>query len=355
MLTLKPWLQSAYDEVALALELKRLPASIIISGDLRLQSASLAVAIAKLFLCENPQGRQPCGKCHSCMQLSDESLSHPDFLAVLSSTKESFDQEEDLSHKASDLLDNAIKADGTSLRIDTLRRFQDWLVQSSMGARGKVAVISNAHLMPEAAANAMLKTFEEPPSNTLIIMLTKSTDALLPTILSRAFKVYIKKPDFKSAYHELEELKVDTKYAAQALCLSAGAPFAAADLIRTQKIEKVLDLLDALSNTLCNKQDPQEFIEKLYKKDAKAFVFTPQERTAILAEFLLELLKYKAHISEDRLPLLVEADVKTLAKIKAKRIFIAKDALKFLQGGNNMSPLRTPQIFMRAWIDDLKS
>ena len=49
------------------------------------------------------------------------------------------------------------------------------------------------------------------------------------------------------------------------------------------------------------------------------------------------------------------ADVKTLAKIKAKRIFIAKDALKFLQGGNNMSPLRTPQIFMRAWIDDLKS
>ncbi len=355
MLTLKPWLQSAYDEVALALELNRLPSSIIISGDLRLQSASLAIAIAKLFLCENLQGRQPCGKCHSCMQLSDEGLSNPDFLAVLSSTKEEFDQEEDLSHKASALLDNTIKADGTSLRIDTLRRFQDWLVQSSMGSRGKVAVISNAHLMPEAAANAILKTFEEPPNNTLIIMLTKSTDALLPTILSRAFKVYIKKPDFKSACQELEDLKVDTKYAAQALCLSAGAPFTAAELIKSQKIDKVLDLLDSLSNTLCNRQDPQEFIEKLFKKDAKIPIFSPQERGAILAEFLLELLKYKAHISEDKLPLLRGMDVKALSKIKAKRIFIAKDALKFLQGANNMSPLRTPQIFMRAWIDDLKS
>ena len=120
-------------------------------------------------------------------------------------------------------------------------------------------------------------------------------------------------------------------------------------------MDKVLDLLDSLSNTLCNRQDPQEFIEKLFKKDAKIPIFSPQERGAILAEFLLELLKYKAHISEDKLPLLRGMDVKSLSKIKAKRIFIAKDALKFLQGANNMSPLRTPQIFMRAWIDDLKS
>ncbi|MDO5352089.1 MAG: hypothetical protein Q4E81_04560 [Succinatimonas sp.] len=355
MSNLKPWLQSAYDEVTLALELNRLPSSIIISGDLRLQSASLAIAIAKLFLCENRQGKQPCGHCHSCMQLTGENLSHPDFLAVLSSTKDAFDHEEDLSHRTLDLLENTIRSDGTSLRIDTLRRFQDWIMQSSMGARGKVAVISNAHLMPEAAANAILKTFEEPPENTLIIMLTKSTDALLPTILSRAFKIYIKRPDFESACRELENMQVDTKYAAQALCLSADAPFAAADLIRSQKIEKILDLLKSLGDTLCNKQDPRDFIEKLFKKDLKVPLFTPQERVAILEEFLLELLKYKAHIAEEKLPLLVGLDLNSLLKIKAKQIFIAKNALKFLLGGNNMAPLRAPQIFMRSWIDNLKS
>ena len=57
----------------------------------------------------------------------------------------------------------------------------------------KVAVIADAHTMPEGAANAILKTFEEPPQNTLIIMTARSLESLLPTILSRAYKIVLQK------------------------------------------------------------------------------------------------------------------------------------------------------------------
>ena len=353
-LALKPWLQTSYTELQTALRLGRLPASVIISGDLRLESSLLALEIAKLYLCEDPVNGECCAKCHSCMQLSNPDLSHPDFLGVLSPTKESFDREEDLSHRACDLIANCEHAEATVLRIDTLRRFQEWIMQSSMGSRGKVAVIANAHLMPEAAANAILKTFEEPPAHTLIIMLTKSTDALLPTILSRAFKLYIHRPDYATALKELESLGVDTKFAPQALCLNGDAPKAAATMLKEGKIEKILDLIQSLSLALVNQGDPQAFIDKLFALEEKNAIFLAPERAAILEEFLLELLKYKAHVSLVKLPLLQECKVELLSKIKAQKIFAAKDALKFLRGGNNMTALRAPAIFMRSWIDSLK-
>ena len=354
---LKPWLNRPYLDLSAAFSLKRLQSSIIISGDLRLNTANLAVKTAMLYLCDHPEGNEPCGKCKSCQMLMDEGLSHPDFLAVLSSTKDAFDKGADLSHRVLDLYENAEDSSGTSLRIDSLRHFQEWASQSTMGSHGKVAVISNAHLMPEAAANAILKTFEEPPQDTLIIMLTKSLDALLPTILSRAFKVSVSAPDVDVATQELLDMQVDVTYAHQALALSGYAPSLAVTLIKSGKILKVLEIVDALANTLSKKVDPIFFVEKILEndKDKKSSVFTQEERVQILSEFVLELLKYKAGITQDKLPLLLNVDAKALVYIQAENLFASLQRLKFIKGGNNLSPIRAMQAVMRDFVNSLMS
>jgi len=71
----------------------------------------------------------------------------------------------------------------------TIRSLIQFLRLQSFQGRWKVAIVADAHRMNASAANAFLKTLEEPPPGSLIMMLTSSTAGLLPTILSRCQKV----------------------------------------------------------------------------------------------------------------------------------------------------------------------
>lgn len=69
--------------------------------------------------------------------------------------------------------------------IDSLRQFRDEVFQSPYEAKRKIFIIHDADRMLPYSANALLKTFEEPPSWAVIILLSGNSDAILPTILSR--------------------------------------------------------------------------------------------------------------------------------------------------------------------------
>jgi DNA polymerase-3 subunit delta' len=69
--------------------------------------------------------------------------------------------------------------------VDQMRALEDALHQKPFVARRKVAIIYDADRMGNASANAFLKTLEEPPPETYILLLTRVPDALLPTISSR--------------------------------------------------------------------------------------------------------------------------------------------------------------------------
>ncbi len=82
-----------------------------------------------------------------------------------------------------------------SIKIEHIRQAQRFLSLKTVNTERKVLIINNAHTMGEEAANAFLKTLEEPPAHSLIILLTSRLDSILPTIISRCRKLYCPAPD----------------------------------------------------------------------------------------------------------------------------------------------------------------
>jgi len=78
----------------------------------------------------------------------------------------------------------------TNVKIEHIREAQKFVSLSPVRLDKKVLIINRAHTMRDEAANAFLKTLEEPPGRALIIVLADRLDTILPTILSRCCKLY---------------------------------------------------------------------------------------------------------------------------------------------------------------------
>jgi len=115
---------------------------------------------AKIFgqaiLCESTNSA-PCGVCSACVKFS--SGNHPDFHAVLRK--------------------------GLSIGVDEIRKIQDSIIIKPIEAEKKVYIIEQADKMTEQAQNCLLKTLEEPPGDSLLILCVQNAGAMLRTIQSR--------------------------------------------------------------------------------------------------------------------------------------------------------------------------
>ncbi len=125
------------------------------------ETRALALSIAKLLLCESPdlEGAvpRPCGICRGCTKFRHQV--HPDL--------------------------ECIEANGAMIKIDQIRDLQRSLAFSPLEALRRVCLIFDAQKMNPSAANAFLKTLEEPPAGTYLILTATSVRVLLSTIVSR--------------------------------------------------------------------------------------------------------------------------------------------------------------------------
>lgn len=174
----------------------RLHHGLIFHGPMGVGKARTARALAGVLLCHQPEqdlaGRpQPCGSCASCRLLArdeqelaesdrDEeqgvlaSSNHPDLHVV---TKELALFSSDASTRRRVL---------TQFPVDVVREhLVEPVYRRPQVGRGKVFVVEEAELLNPASQNALLKTLEEPPANTTLILITTREERLLPTIRSR--------------------------------------------------------------------------------------------------------------------------------------------------------------------------
>jgi DNA polymerase-3 subunit delta' len=79
-----------------------------------------------------------------------------------------------------------ISPDGSSIKVDQIREIENFLSLAPFNSKRRVVLIDAADTMSYAASNALLKIFEEPPEDSLIILVTGEIDKILPTIQSRA-------------------------------------------------------------------------------------------------------------------------------------------------------------------------
>jgi DNA polymerase III subunit delta' len=123
-----------------------------------------AIELAKALNCSESEGDESCDECLSCRKI--ENRTHPDFFII-------------------EPVKNTPTAREAIIKIDPIRELQRKLAFHPYEGKVKVAVIDDADLMNPQAANSFLKTLEEPPSATMLVLVSSNPFKLLPTLISR--------------------------------------------------------------------------------------------------------------------------------------------------------------------------
>lgn len=146
--------------------------SVILHGGQAEGRRRAALEVARVLLCEAPEEQRPCSLCRHCTRIDwpgqEDSGFHPDFRVLQRDLKTS----------------TSVEATKNFLRLAQVAPFE---------ARGQVFVIADAETLSGEAANALLKTLEEPPARTPrhFILLSPTQLDLLPTVRSRSLSVYL--------------------------------------------------------------------------------------------------------------------------------------------------------------------
>lgn len=147
----------------------RVAHALVFSGPDGIGKRRVALEFARALNCGGFKG-DSCGVCASCRMM--DAGTHPNILQVWPTVKESDDR-----------LENAYDGAGL-IRINQIRDIQEFLRYRIEGGKKAVVVDYAERLMPQAA-NAFLKTLEEPPAGSVIMLITSRPSDLLPTVLSR--------------------------------------------------------------------------------------------------------------------------------------------------------------------------
>jgi len=188
---------------------QRMPHAMLFAGPTGVGKATTARALAALWLCEKPKADSPCGKCESCKLF--DSASHSDFHVIVKELIRYHDR--------------TGKSKGIDLSINVIRPelLEKASQKPSMG-RGRVFLIEQAELLSNDAANAMLKTLEEPPGQrTIIILLTDMPGLMLQTIRSRCRTIQFAPLTADLVKSELKKRKIDVGVAASAALYADGS------------------------------------------------------------------------------------------------------------------------------------
>jgi DNA polymerase-3 subunit delta' len=138
----------------------RLRHAYLFTGPQGIGRRTLALRLAQALNCPQPtRPGEPCRTCNTCQQI--ERMQHPDLAIVQAEQR------------------------GGALKVDQIRQLQRSLSLSPYAARYRVAVFLHFEEANQSAANALLKTLEEPPAQVILVVTAESAESLLPTIVSR--------------------------------------------------------------------------------------------------------------------------------------------------------------------------
>lgn len=140
-----------------AVEQNRLGHAFLFKGPMGVGKKTFARTFAAALNCQKTEGYEPCGLCPSCRKL--RSGSHPDFIVI--------------------------EPEGAAIKINQVRELKKTLAFPPFEAKIRVALLCEIHTMRREAANSLLKTLEEPPGQTMLILTADEAGVILPTILSR--------------------------------------------------------------------------------------------------------------------------------------------------------------------------
>jgi len=241
---------------------------------------TIARILAKAVNCQNRKGSEPCNSCSSCLEIN--------------------------SGRSIDL----IEIDAASNRgIDEMRELREGIKFSPVKSKYKVFIIDEAHQLTKEAANALLKTLEEPPSHAIFILATTEIHKMIPTILSRCQRFDFRKLTVKEIVGRLEDVskreKINIEKAAlELIALNSGGAIRDAEGLLGQAItfsasagregeikkEDIKDLLGMVDVNVISQL--VDFMVEKRGAEAIEFLNETLEKGYDLQEFTKSLIRY---------------------------------------------------------------
>ncbi len=216
-----PWLAAPLQH---ALQSQRGHA-LLVQGSPGIGALPFTLSLAQSWLCERaapgatPAALQPaCGRCTSCHLVGNHL--HPDLFVLMPETLRRLHAWPLRDDKADG--EDSKRKPSKQVRIDEVRALIDWTTRTSARGRGKVAVLHPAESLNLQSANALLKTLEEPPPGTRLLLCSADPARLLPTLRSRCQLFGLASPDEAVATAWLAEQGVEQ--AAVLLAACSGRP-----------------------------------------------------------------------------------------------------------------------------------
>jgi DNA polymerase-3 subunit gamma/tau len=308
---------------------------------------TIARLMAKSLNCENRKDGQfePCDKCSSCLEIND--------------------------NRAIDL----IEMDAASNRgIDDIRELREGIKFAPAKSRYKVFIIDESHQLSKDAANALLKTLEEPPSHAVFILATTELHKMIPTIISRCQRFDFRKLTAAEITKGLETIakkeKAEVeKSALELIALNSEGSFRDAlgtlNQVMTfggktaEEIKEILGMVDIslisqFVDYLCDKKGGKaiEFLNKILEKGKD-----PQEFTKALINYLRQSLILKISIDLAN-PILIGFSSDEQQKIRLQVEKWQEPSLRmavklFLEAGNKMRYSPIPQLPLELAIIEI--
>lgn len=209
----------------------------LLHGPAGIGKRALAERLMALLLCQQPVNQEACGQCKSCSLLA--AGSHPDNYLL--------EPEE---------ADKAIK-------VDQVRDLVSFVVQTAQMGGRKVVLIEPVEAMNINAANALLKSLEEPSGDTVLLLVSHRPSRLLPTIKSRCVQQACPLPSEAMSIAWLAEALPDCtdEERHELLTLAAGSPLAAIKLQNQGVREQRALVVDGVKKLLKGQQSPTQLAE----------------------------------------------------------------------------------------------
>ena len=291
-----------------------------------------ATELAKALLCEDPPpGRfDSCDRCPACVQI--DAGTHPDYFQA------------------------GLPEDKHEWPIDQMRELLRAFALKSARGKGKVAVLDDADDFNEESANAFLKTLEEPPPRSVIILIGTSPDLQLPTILSRCQVVRFAPLPEPLVVELLQAQGIEDAALARRLArLGGGSPGQARALADPTLWDFRRTFLEKLSAPQIDSvglgQALNEFVGKAGKESA-----AQRQRASLVLRLVIDFLNDALRVQLGGTPRLAEAgEVQTLEAL-AKRMDVEEMLAlleRCLQGDEHIGRRVQRELALEALTDDL--
>ena len=203
------WQRTNWQNLTLSQQNKRLGHGLLFHGAAGIGKKAFAIEFSHWLMCEHPSADRACGECKSCQLIQADS--NPDLLTL-------YPEEE-----------------GKAIKVDQVRELIQKVSLTSHGSGYRVIIISPADALNINASNSLLKTLEEPPANTILILISDKPSKLMATIRSRTQMVRFDLPQEEQSLAWLNQQNIEN--ATLLLKLSAGAPLAAAAMAKDGGLE----------------------------------------------------------------------------------------------------------------------